>query len=71
MKLNYKEATKFTDHQLQVLKAWSEATTVHQVANKFGITHHTVDTLLKRMRKKIGVHRTVDVYIYARNQGWI
>lgn len=62
---------KFTEKQLAILKIWSEENSIHRVADHFNLSHYTIETQLKRMRKKIGVNRTVDVFIYAQKRNWI
>ena len=58
----------FTQKQLEVIELWSEKGSVSEVANTLGISKHTVYTKLKRMRKKLNVNRTFDVYKYAKEQ---
>lgn len=61
----------FTERQLDVISCWSEVSGETAVAERLGVSVHTVHTHLKRMRQKIGVKRTFEVYQYARKQGWL
>lgn len=54
----------FTDRQLEVIRAWASTKSSSEAANLLEITDYTFQTHLKRMRNKLGVHRTLDVYLY-------
>ena len=56
---------QFTDKQLTILKLWAQCDTIAEVAVKLQLSVNTVQTQLKRMRKKLGVTRTFDLYKYA------
>lgn len=63
-----KENTKlipFTDRQLEILQLWSEQPKIKNIGEVLGISESTVQTQLKRMRNKLNVSRTFDVYKYA------
>lgn len=62
------EKINFTDRQVEILKTWSSESSIEKTADTLGVSRHTIETQLKRMRKKVGVNRTVDVYIYARDK---
>jgi len=66
-----KATIRFTDHQLKVLQCWADSATIAEAATKLRISENTMQTLLKRMRKKLGVTRTFDVYRYVKEQGYI
>lgn len=68
---NDKKQVHFTPRQLEVLSLWAHKATVTEVAAALGTSKHTVYTQLKRMRKKLGVKRTISVYIYAKKQDLI
>ena len=65
------EQVTFTAHQLLILELWAENTNLEQVATQMGLSLHTVHTHLKRMRKKLGVGRTFELWKYAQQQGWL
>lgn len=56
---------RFTKRQLTILKLWAKCNTIAEVAMNLQISVNTVQTQLKRMRKKLGVTRTFDLYKYA------
>lgn len=62
---------KFTKRQLEVLKAWSDTGLTDLAAKRLRISTLTFETHLKNMRQKLGVHRTVDVLLFAQEQGWV
>lgn len=61
----------FTTRQLEVLRVWKEMDNIDAAAHSLGISKRTLETHLRNMRKKIGVRRTVDVVMYARERGWV
>ena len=61
----------FTDRQVEIIKSWVEYKSVAMAAEKMEIKEETFHTHLKRMRKKIAVHRTVDVYLYMKENNII
>lgn len=65
-----KESTpiQFTDHQLLIIQLWSEKARISQVAEELDLSEHTIQTHLKRMRRKLGVRRTFDVYRYVKER---
>lgn len=67
-----KELTpKFTDRQLEIIFEWAENKSTALAAEKLNISEHTLHTHLKRMRRKLGVNRTFDVYLHlSRNEHW-
>jgi DNA-binding CsgD family transcriptional regulator len=60
-----KENVYFTKRQLAILRSWADSPTIASAAERLHISEHTVQTILKRMRKKLDVSRTFDVYKYA------
>lgn len=60
---------EFTAHQLLVLKTWAEQPSIKRVAAELNLSENTVQTHLRRMRRKLGVSRTFDVWQYASNEG--
>lgn len=62
-------SNNFTDRQIQTIRAWAKYHSVSDAAHELGISVHTLQTHLKRMRKKVGVSRTFDVYQYLLKQG--
>lgn len=61
----------FTEHQLRILQLWEECATTKDIAAKLKISPHTVVTHLRRMRKKLGVNRTFEVYLFLKKEGKI
>lgn len=64
-KSSIKESTNevhFTAHQLAVIRAWSDYETAPEAAVALGLKENTFKTHLKRMRGKLQVSRTFDVY---------
>lgn len=55
---------QFTPFQIRIIELWAEQETISALAEKINRSEHTVQTHLKRMRKKINVSRTFDVYRY-------
>ncbi|TXB69452.1 helix-turn-helix transcriptional regulator [Phaeodactylibacter luteus] len=55
----------FTPHQLHILEVWSNNRTLEDTATACGLSVHTINTHLKRMRKRAGVNRTFDLWKYA------
>lgn len=64
-------AVCFSNRELEVLKRWRETDNIDLAASSLSISARTLETHLRNMRKKIGVRRTVDVMIYAKERGWI
>ncbi|HMQ86285.1 MAG TPA: helix-turn-helix transcriptional regulator [Flavilitoribacter sp.] len=62
---------RFTERQLEVLRIWSETDSPKLAAQKLDIELRTLETHLKNVRKRLGVRRTLDAVLYAREQGWI
>ncbi len=62
---------RFTDRQLEVLRVWSETDSPRLAAQKLDIELRTLETHLKNVRKRLGVRRTLDAVLYARENGWI
>jgi DNA-binding CsgD family transcriptional regulator len=55
---------EFTPYQIRIIDNWAKLKTSASAAAALGIKEQTVLTHLRRMRLKLGVKRTVDVYIY-------
>ncbi len=66
-----KQDTQFTHRELEVLKVWSEMPSVEMASAYLKISKRTFTTHLRNMRKKIKVHRTVDVMFYVKEKGWM
>lgn len=61
---------QFTKRQLEVIEAWSVCATIAEAAQHLKVSEHTVHTHLRRLRAKLQVHRTVDVYLYLLNNAY-
>lgn len=62
-----KKPIRFTDRQRNIMKAWAEHSTIATASRELNISEHTFQTHLRRMRKKIEVPRTFEVYEYMKN----
>ena len=62
-------APEFTADQLLILKTWAEQPGIRQVAAELNLAENTVQTHLRRMRSKLGVSRTFDVWQHVKEQG--
>lgn len=60
------ETIHFTPHQIKIIKTWAEQPSISHTAQKLNLSEHTVQTHLKRMRIKLEVSRTFDVYRYMK-----
>lgn len=58
----------FTSHQREIIREWSRQPSIVAVAEALGLSEHTVQTHLKRMRRKLGVNRTFDVYLHLNKE---
>ncbi len=65
------EPVQFTGRELDVIRVWSETDSAKLAAERLNITARTVETHLKNARKKLGVRRTLDVVLYAKEKGWL
>ncbi len=61
----------FTNRELEVLRTWASADTAHDAACRLELAPRTVEAHLKNMRRKLGVKRSMDVVLYARERGWV
>jgi len=61
----------FTDHQVLIIQLWSECPRIKEIANILELSEQTVQTHLKRMRAKLNVKRTFEVYKYMQENGMI
>lgn len=61
----------FTEWQVNVIKSWSKYETISEAAEELGISEHTLNTHLKRMRKKLNVTKTFQVYKLLHQQDLI
>lgn len=59
----------FTDKQLEIIRCWSELPNEAAIAEALGLSEHTVHTHLRRMRAKLGVSRTFEVYKHLIEKG--
>ena len=62
------ETIHFTQHQITIIKTWAEQPSISHTAHKLNLSEHTVQTHLKRMRHKLNVSRTFDVFRYMQKQ---
>ncbi|MBX2927117.1 MAG: helix-turn-helix transcriptional regulator [Saprospiraceae bacterium] len=65
------EHLHFTERELEVLREWAANDLNASAAHRLGIKSRTLETHLSNMRRKLGVRRTVDVVLYARERGWV
>lgn len=61
----------FTKRQLDILACWAEVAGEEIIADRMGVSRHTVHTHLRRARQRIGAKRTFDAYKYALDRGWL
>lgn len=61
----------FTARQLDIIRCWSNLPNEAAIAQALGLSEHTVHTHLRRMRQKLGVNRTFDVYKYLIGKGFL
>ena len=61
----------FTDWQVAIIEHWAEAGTATEAARCLSISENTFQTHLKRLRRKVKVNRTVDVYRYMLQNGYL
>jgi DNA-binding NarL/FixJ family response regulator len=54
---------RLSKRQIQVIRAWANNPDPEVVANELQISVHTVQTHLRRMRRKCGVTKTVMVWM--------
>lgn len=57
-----KREVKFSQRQLEIMTLWAECDNAIKIAEKLSLSVHTIRTQQKRMRKKLGVSRTFEVY---------
>lgn len=62
---------RFTERELQVLRVWALTNTARDAACRLDLAPRTIEAHLKNMRRKLGVKRSVDVMLYARDRGWV
>lgn len=62
-------SVSFTEWQVKIMRYWGNTDTVQDAADQLKISLHTLQTHLKRMRRKVGVKRTFDVYLYLMRKG--
>lgn len=56
------KAPPFSDRQIEIITQWADAKSASEASLNLGIAEHTYRTHLKRMRAKLKVNRTFDVY---------
>ena len=66
-----RQIVKFTDRQIEIIKCWIKYKSAAQAAEQLEIKEDTFHTHLKRLRRKLAVHRTVDVYVYMNQEGLV
>lgn len=62
------ETIAFTQHQVKIIRTWAEQPSILHAAQKLNLSEHTVQTHLKRMRSKLEVNRTFDVFLYMQER---
>lgn len=67
-KLNANEIT-FTQQQIKIMQLWGELPNETAIASSLGLSKHTIHTHLRRMRKKLDVQRTFDIWKHLKNKG--
>lgn len=60
-----------TPRQVEVMAAWAKYATKAELAQQLGISEHTVHTHLRRLRTKLKVQRTLDVYVYLLRHNYL
>lgn len=63
-----KPEVTFTPYQVYIIEQWAKTQSIAGLAQAIDRSEHTVQTQLKRMRRKISVNRTFDVYQYMVEQ---
>lgn len=58
---------KFTAKQRRIVKAWAMYPTIAEASKEMEISENTFQTHLRRLRQKVKVNRTFDVYQYMKN----
>lgn len=58
---------KFTKNQMSIISLWGDGNHPQEIAQKMGISVNTILVQLQRMRNKLRVHRTLEVYLYVKN----
>ncbi|MFJ4336974.1 response regulator transcription factor [Streptomyces sp. NPDC088915] len=64
------EAALLSVRERQVIRMLARGLTHHQIARRLGISHHTVDTYVKRMRSKLGLGNKAELVRAAMAYGW-
>lgn len=59
----------FTERELEVLKLIGEYKTAIQIAEELNLSKHTIDTHRKNILEKIGLHKTSELVVFARENG--
>lgn len=67
----FPKSKDFTPNQINILRLWAQKPGIAQVASELGLSLNTVQTQLSRMRKKLGVNRTFEVYMHALENGYL
>lgn len=65
------QALCFSKRQLEVIQVWAEMDSLALAARRLNISVRTMETHLRNMRQKIGVRRTIDVLLLAKDNGWV
>ncbi|MFD3589801.1 response regulator transcription factor [Streptomyces sp. NPDC058683] len=60
-----------TSRERQVLALLSEGATDWAIAHKLGISRHTVDTYLRRIRGKTGTANRTQLVVLALQEGYL
>lgn len=59
----------FSDRQVEIISEWETAKSASEAADNLGISEHTYKTHLKRMRAKLSVNRTFEVFRHLQERG--
>lgn len=70
-KNNNTSKINFTNRELDILQLIAKGFSSKEIAEKLGITFHTVESHRKNMLKKHGVSTTVELVFIATGKGWI
>ncbi len=58
----------FSARQIEIINQWADSKSAAEASLNLGISEHTYRTHLKRMRGKLKVSRTFDVYRHLVNR---
>lgn len=61
----------FSDRELEVLRLLAHSFSSGEISNKLCISVNTVNTHRKKMMKKANVNKTIDLILFAKENGWV